>query len=204
VSRHQPLWVGHLGSDADRDLARGALNRRRLYTISTQAVQPTNGRHGVVRRAEIQRLAQAIIHADAALAANERELTTTVSDIAPDLLTRRGIGPVSAAQAIVSYSHPGRCRGEAAYASLAGVNPIPASSGQITRWRLTRGGDRALNRAIHTIAYSRMIHCPRTRDCVSKRRAQGKTIPEIRRCLKRYIARELFKTLDTAFSLDKP
>jgi transposase len=69
---------------------------------------------------------------------------------------------VSAAQAIVSFSHPGRCRSEAAFAALGGTSPIPASSGQTVRHRLNRGGDRALNRAIHAIALTRIRSCART------------------------------------------
>ena len=72
----------------------------------------------------------------------------------------RGVGPVSAAQAIVSFSRPGRCRSQAAYTALGGTSPIPASSGQTIRHRHGRGGDRALNRAIAVV---RMRSCPRTR-----------------------------------------
>jgi transposase len=86
---------------------------------------------------------------------NRAQLLTIVDDIAPGLTGRYGVGPVSAAQAIVSYSHPGRCRNEAAFAALSGTNPIPASSGKTIRHRLNRGGDRALNRAIHTIVLTR-------------------------------------------------
>jgi transposase len=72
---------------------------------------------------------------------------------------------------------------------------LQASSGRTTRHRLNRGGDRALNRAVHTIATTRMRRCPRTQAYVARRTAEGKTTPEIRRCLKRYIARELYRTL---------
>ena len=95
----------------------------------------------------------------------------------------------------MSFSHPGRCRSEAAYAALGGTSPIPASSGRTVRHRLNRGGDRALNRAIHAIALVRMRSCPRTRAYVARRTAEGKTTREIRRCLKRYIAREIYQQL---------
>ena len=124
---------------------------------------------------------------------NRAQLLAIVEDIAPGLTSRYGIGPVSAAQAIVSFSHPGRCRSEAAFAALGGTSPIPASSGRTIRHRLNRGGDRALNRAIHAIALTRMRSCPRTRAYVARRTAEGKTTREIRRCLKRYIARELYR-----------
>ena len=129
------------------------------------------------------------------LKGNRARLLAIVDDIAPGLTSRFGVGSVSAAQAIVSFSHPGRCRSEAAYAALGGTSPVPASSGQTVRHRHGRGGDRALNRAIHAIALVRMRSCPRTRAYVARRTAEGKTIREIRRCLKRYIARELYRHL---------
>ena len=95
----------------------------------------------------------------------------------------------------MSFSHPGRCRGESAFAALNRTSPIPASSDKTIRHRLNRGGDRALNRAIHAIAVSRIRSCPRTRAYVARRTAEGKTPREIRRCLKRYIARELHRQL---------
>jgi transposase len=107
---------------------------------------------------------------------------------------------VCAAHAIVSFSHPGRIRNAAAFASLAGVCPIPASSGRTIRHRLNRGGDRALNRAIHTIAQVRMRSCARTRAYLVRRRAAGKTDREIRRGLKRYITREFYRRLTAAMS----
>ncbi|MGH3397732.1 MAG: transposase [Streptosporangiaceae bacterium] len=123
-----------------------------------------------------------------------------VGDLVPGLTSKSGTGPVTAAQAIVSFSHPGRCRHDAAFARLAGTSPLEASSGQHTRHRLNRGGDRALNRAIHTIAVTRMRDDPATRACVTRRRAAGKTDREIRRCLKRYIARQLYRTLTTTMT----
>ena len=101
-----------------------------------------------------------------------------MDELAPGLTDRPGIGPVSAAQVIVSFSHPGRCRNDAAFAALAGTNPLEASSGRTIRHRLNRGGDRALNRAIHTIALSRMRSCPTTRAYVARRTAEGKTLRE--------------------------
>ena len=95
----------------------------------------------------------------------------------------------------MSFSHAGRCRSDAAFAKLAGTRPIEASSGQTERHRLNRGGDRALNYAIHTIALTRMRCDPTTRAYVVRRRAEGKSKREICRCLKRYIARQLYRTL---------
>jgi len=81
---------------------------------------------------------------------------------------------------------------------LGGAAPIPASSGKTARYRLNRSGDRQLNRALHTIALSRMRYLQPTRDYTDRRRAQGKTDREIRRCLKRYIARHLYRQLESA------
>lgn len=132
-------------------MARGRL--RRLTSVRLDAPisrRPRRGeqRERVVRRAGTQRLARAIRQADDQLTANNRQLTEIVGDVAPKLLERRGIGPVGAAQVIVSFSHPGRCRNDGAFASLGGSCPIPASSGRTTRWRLNRAGDRALNRVL--------------------------------------------------------
>jgi transposase len=83
-----------------------------------------------------------------------------------------------------------------AFAALAGANPIPASSGQVTRHRLNRGGDRQLNRALHTIVVARLRDDPVTRAYAARRRAEGKSAREVRRCLKRAVARQLFKLLE--------
>jgi len=106
----------------------------------------------------------------------------------PVLLDQPGIGPISAAQLLVSRSHKGQCRLEAAFAALAGVSPLQASSGRITRHRLNRFGDRELNRALHVIINWRMLHHETTQHYLVRRRAEQKTDPEIRRCLKRYAA----------------
>jgi transposase len=84
------------------------------------------------------------------------ELERLVAAVAPWLLELPGVGPISAAQVLVSWSHAGRLRSEAAFAALAGANPIPASSGQVTRHRLNRSGDRQLNRVLHTIVLARL------------------------------------------------
>jgi transposase len=98
----------------------------------------------------------------------------------------------------------GRCRSDAAFAALAGTSPLEASSGRIVRHRLNRGGDRALNCALHTIATTRLRCCPRTTAYVARRTAEGKTTREIRRCLKRYIARELHRALTATMTLTTP
>jgi transposase len=188
------------GNDHDRDLARGRLTATILAALARRRQPRDATRQQAVRQGEIRRLALALAQAARALKANSAELNAIVTDLAPGLTSRPGIGPVSAAQAIVSFSHPGRCRHDAAFARLAGTSPIEASSGQVTRHRLNRGGDRALNKAIHIIATTRMRSDPATRAYAARRRAEGKTDREIRRCLKRYIARQLYRALTTAMT----
>lgn len=98
----------------------------------------------------------------------------------------------------MSWSHRGRVRSEAAFAALSGTAPLEASSGQRTRHRLNRGGDRDLNRALHTVAITRMRCHPETRAYHANRTAQGKTHRDIRRCLKRALARRLYRRIQTA------
>jgi transposase len=183
------------GDDTDRRAARKTLSKTALAALAGRELPANASREQAVRQAEIRRLALALTQARQQLKDNNLQLLAIVEDIAPRLTSRYGIGPVTAAQAIVSFSHPGRCRSEAAFASLGGTSPLPASSGRTIRHRLNRGGDRALNRAIHAIALTRMRSCPRTRAYLARRTAEGKTIREIRRCLKRYIARELYRQL---------
>jgi transposase len=184
------------GDDTDRQAARKTLSKTALGALAERELAAHANREQAVRQAEITRLALALCQARMQLKDNRTQLLAIVDDIAPGLTSRYGVGPVSAAQAIVSFSHPGRCRSEAAFAALGGTSPLPASSGRTIRHRLNRGGDRALNRAIHAIALTRMRSCPRTRAYIARRTAEGKTTREIRRCLKRYIARELYRQLN--------
>src|SRR3954463_9888751 len=94
----------------------------------------------------------------------ERLIAEHVRVLAPALLDEPGVGAIVAAQLLVAWSHHGRLRFEAAFARLAGVAPLPASSGQTVRHRLSRGGDRQLNRALHTIVLHRSQHDPATRE----------------------------------------
>lgn len=126
----------------------------------------------------------------------KREITVLVEQLAPRLLAERGIGPISAAQVIVAWSHPGRLHSEAAFARHAGAPPIPASSGQTIRHRLDRGGDRQLNRALHTIIINRRRNHQATIAYIERRQSEGKTIREAIRCLKRFLARQLFRLLE--------
>jgi transposase len=143
----------------------------------------------------LRSLARRIEAASAEAAELEHEILAQVRTLAPQLLEEPGIGPIVAAQLIVAWSHRGRLRSEAAFARLAGVAPIPASSGQTVRQRLSRGGDRQLNRALHTIVLHRRQHDPVTKDYIARRVAEGKSAREATRLLKRYLARHLYRLL---------
>ena len=135
-----------------------------------------------------------------ALEAEANDLETGIEEIvarlAPALLREPGVGVLTAAELILAWSHAGRVRSEAAFAMMAGAAPIPASwSG--TRHRLNRRGDRHLNCALHTIALSRLTYHQETREYARRRAAEGKSDREIRRCLKRYLARKLFNILES-------
>ena len=142
-------------------------------------------------------MAKRVLELDEELKTNERQLDELVkaSEAAP-LLKEKGFGAISAAKCLTAWSHEGRVRNEAAFASLAGVSPIPASSGNTVRHRLNRGGDRDLNSALHMVAVTRMTHDAETREYVEKRRVEGRTDKEIRRCIKRYLARRIYRTLN--------
>lgn len=133
------------------------------------------------------------------LTAEERELAQEIErltrKLAPQLLDQPGVGPHAAAQLVLSWSHHGRIHSEAAFARLAGAAPIPASSGQTIRYRLDRSGDRKLNRALHTILVTRKRTHPATIAYIERRLAEGKTQREASRCLKRYLARSLYRLL---------
>jgi transposase len=183
-----------------------ALRKKDLTSGTLRKLAGARGRPGrpvdeQARLVVLRRRAQDIVRLDQQIRENERQLRTILGEVAPQLLEQVGVGPVVAAQLIVSYSHHGRCRDEAAFAALAGVSPVEASSGRITRHRLNRGGDRRLNRALHVVAVTRVKHDPRTRDYIQRRR-KDLTDREIRRMLKRYIARTMFKILRTIDALN--
>ena len=149
-------------------------------------------------RTEAVRLAKRIVVLEEELADNRDQLTKLVTVQAPELLDLPGVGAITAAVILTVWSHPGRVRSEAAFAQIAGTCPIPASSGNTVRHRLNRGGDRRLNRALNTIVLTRMRTDPNTRDYIERRLAEGKTNKEIRRCLKHYTGRQIFRTMTAA------
>jgi transposase len=190
------LRTVELGVDARRALSAATIATIAAWRTPAHSTPPVTTR--AVCRAEAIRLARRIRTLDADLAANHTALRNAVTVQAPELLELRGVGPIVAAIVLHAWSHPGRVHSEAAFAALGGVSPLPASSGNTHRHRLNRGGDRRLNRAIYTVALTRLGHDPRTREYFHRRTAEGRTRREIIRSLKRYISRELFRTLTAA------
>jgi transposase len=175
-----------------RPLSRARLLRRLSATRPERRSDPELRGTLLALRALARRVQQ--------LTAEERELAQEIerliSKLAPQLLSQPGIGPLLAAQVVLSWSHQGRLVNEAAFARLAGAAPIPASSGQTTRYRLDRSGDRQLNRALHQIVLTRRrTHRP-TIDYIERRIQEGKSRREATRCLKRYLARNLYRLLE--------
>lgn len=130
------------------------------------------------------------------IAALDAELSALIGQTAPHLLHLHGVGNTTAAQLLITVGgNPDRLRSEASFAALCGTAPVPASSGKTTRHRLSRGGDRRANNALHTIAVARMRNHPPTKAFVQRQRDKGRSTPETLRILKRAIAREMFKQL---------
>ncbi len=191
------LRVLDLGIDARKPLTRKQINEVAKWRTRTEDIA------AVIARAEAVRLAKRIVDLDDELAENVKRATALLKQSpARVLLDKPGIGPVTAAVALTAWSHDGRLHSEAAFASLAGVNPIPASSGNTVRHRLNRGGDRRLNKALHMAVIVRMTHDANTKAYVERRLAEGLTKREIRRILKRYLARQIHRALTAASRAD--
>jgi transposase len=186
VTAPEPLRRQLRGLPAQRLLERcGRLRRPSTATPDELATR-------LVLRTLARRVRSATVEA----AELEREILVRVRALAPQLLNQAGVGPIVAAQLLTAWSHPGRVRSEAAFARLAGVAPIPATSGQTVRHRLSRGGDRQLNRALHTIILHRRLHDPTTKAYIARRVTEGKSRRDAVRCLKRYLARHLYRLLE--------
>ena len=126
----------------------------------------------------------------------DSQLDRLVAEAAPELLAVKGVGTDTAASLLIAAGdNPGRLDSEASFAHLCGVAPIPASSGRVVRHRLNRRDNRDANRALYVVAFTRMSNDERTRAYVARRTGEGKSKKEIIRCLKRYIAREIYKIL---------
>jgi transposase len=144
-----------------------------------------------IARDELQRLRELT----QAIKALEREIDELVAQVAPQLLSQPGFGPLTAAKLVGEIAGAGRFASDAKLARAAGVAPIPVSSGKTNRHRLDRGGNRQINAAIHRIAVTRARCHPETRDYIARKRSEGKTTREAIRCLKRHLARRIWHLL---------
>ena len=168
----------------------------RLRPDETALADPVNATKAALRvvACRIQQLDEEIGVAD-------QRLAKLVGRAAPRLLKLHAIGVDHAGQLLTTIGQRSeRLRNEAAFAHLCGAAPIPASSGKTHRHRLHRGGDRDANRALHLAVVVRMRWCPRTRAYAERRTKQGRSKPEIMRCLKRYLAREVYHALIADFA----
>ena len=144
-------------------------------------------------RVALKRLARRYVDLDDEVSELDEMIAGILDELAPLLTKRSCVGPQSAAQIMVTVGdNPERLKSEASFAMLCGVAPVPVSSGMTHRHRLNRGGDRAANSAIHIIAIGRLRTDARTQDYVARKMSEGHTKMEAIRCLKRYIAREIY------------
>ncbi|MGW6379043.1 IS110 family transposase [Rhodococcus sp. NPDC055112] len=154
-------------------------------------------------KTSLRSIARRIAHLTAEITELDRDLSHLTRRAAPELLELSGVGPDTAAQLLITVGdNRERITSEAALASTCGVAPIQASSGKTCRHRLNRGGDRQANRALHTIVLSRLQNDPRTKAYRDRRLAEGKTKREIIRCLKRAVAREIYRVLTSTERVD--
>jgi transposase len=180
-----------------REQLRGISRDRRATVCCALACPPGSDRQTQIQYQTLARVGQRISMLARAAADLEKQIAVIVEDLAPGLVAAEpGLGPLTAAQLLLSYSHRGRIRGEAAFAMLSGTAPVPVSSGNTSRHRLNRLGDRQLNRALQVIAVTRMRSHPPTLAYTQRRIAEGKTKREARRCVKRYLARHFYRVLN--------
>ena len=183
--------------DVVRDRVRNLTRMRRLRACAAWRPDATRYRDPeVATRLSLKSLARRILALDEEIAALDRHIAPLVEELAPDLLALEGVGVASAGELMVAAGeNPDRLRSEASFAMLCGACPLPASSGKTQRHRLNRGGNRQANSALHMIVVCRMRTDPRTRDYVERRTREGLSKREVMRCLKRYVAREVYRVL---------
>jgi transposase len=183
--------------EALRAQLRGLTNSKLVTTCTALRPDPTDAGNPIIAtKIAIRALARRHTELTGELADLDELMQPLVAAANPALLDVHGVGPEVAAQLLVTVGdNPHRLHSEAAFAMLCGVAPLPASSGKTNRHRLNRGGDRQANNALWRIALCRMkTHAP-TRDYVIRRTTEGLSKPEVIRCLKRYIARDLYRIL---------
>jgi transposase len=180
-----------------------SLSRKRLVAVAAR-FRPGNDPEDVeaATKFALRSIARRYQALSLEIAELDSQLDRLVAEAAPELTSLPAVGTDHAATLLLTAGdNPERLGSEAAFASLCGVSPVEASSGKVVRHRLNRGGNRDANRALHLICVVRMRVNERTRRYVARRTAEGKSKREIMRCLKRYIAREVYRVLVPATSL---
>lgn len=186
--------------------ARHGLSHIKIAAIAAWRPRRNDPIDITIARRQATTWARHIIATRIELKANEKLLHSLLTLAAPELLSQPGVGPITAAQLLLAYSHHGRFTSEAAFAMHAGVAPIPTGSGKTdgTRVRLNPGNDRTLNSAIYYITRSRIRHSERTKTYIATRAANGHHPNHTRRMLTRYVIRDLYRTLTTLNLPDTP
>jgi len=179
-----------------RDRLRGLPRRELLATCAAFRVREDDDSLPGVTRLALRELAQRVDQLDDQLARAKTRLSRITAAAAPRLLAITGVGPdVASTLLLTAGDNPDRLHSERSFAALCGSSPIPASSGKTNRHRLNRGGDRQANAALWRVAMVRLAVDPTTKAYLARRVAEGKTKVEAIRCLKRYIAREVYNAL---------
>src|SRR3954468_18173075 len=179
--------------DSLRETLRKMTRMQLIRTLAAWRPDPTDYRNvASAYRITLKSLGRRYLELHDEIADLDAMITAIVDELAPALVARNSIGHGCAAQLLTAGANPERLRSEAGFAALCGVSPVPASSGKTARHRLNRGGDRAANSALHIIAIGRLRTEARTQAYVAKRIGEGHSKMEAIRCLKRYIAREVF------------
>jgi transposase len=194
---HRRLRTGWLTGDVaqhDTHAARPDVGSLATGTLAAWRPDLTGYRNvEAAYRISLKSLARRYLELHDEIADLDAMIGAIVEELSPTLVARNSIGYAGAAQLLLTAGdNPERLRSEAGFAALCGVSPVPASSGKTVRYRLNRGGDRAANSALHIIAIGRLRTDARTKAYVAKRLAEGHSKLEAIRCLKRYIAREVF------------
>ena len=180
-----------------RDQVRNLTRVQRLRTCAAWRPDIVGYRDPVLAtKLALKHLARRVLDLNDEIAEFDRLIAPLVEELAPNLLRLEGVGVANAGELMVAAGeNPDRLRCEASFAMMCGACPIPASSGKTQRHRLNRGGNRQANSALHMIVVCRMRTDPRTRAYVERRTREGLSKREVMRCLKRYVAREIYRVL---------